>query len=270
MTEEQKSLAWLSNILDVLLKECPWDSVQTTASLRYLTIEEVHELSEAIIADNHSEICKELGDLFMHLLFYCKLAEKEGHFTTADAIDCICGKLISRHPHISLPDREGTAQPAKCATTPRWEEVKMKEGRHSALEGVPQSLPSMVKAIRLQEKAAGVGFEFPDAASAHAKATEEYGEFLEALNQMKEKETTETRQWAEEELGDLLFALVKWARLEGLNADDALSKTNQKFQRRFSLVEQKVQSNGQHINQLSLDELTILWNEAKNNVNQQS
>jgi len=187
MTEEQKSIHWLSSILDVLRKECPWDSVQTIDSLRYLTIEEVHELSEAIVAGNYDEMRKELGDLFMHLMFYSKIAEDEGRFGVADVLDGICKKLIARHPHISLPDKSGNMQPVTQQDTPRWEQVKMKEGRKSVLEGVPQSLPPIVKAIRMQEKAAGVGFEFPDVEGAKNKVLEEYHEFEEALVEMHEE-----------------------------------------------------------------------------------
>lgn len=262
MTEEQKSLQWLSSILDTLRKECPWDSAQTINSLRYLTIEEVFELSEAVVAGNYDEMRKELGDLFMHLMFYAKIADDEGHFGVSDVLDGICRKLTARHPHIALPDREGVVQPARQSATPEWEQVKMKEGRRSALEGVPESLPSLIKAIRLQEKAAGFGFEFPDTEAAKGKVDEEYGEFMEALDKYHtEGETAKGN--AEEELGDLLFAIVKWARFEHLNADDALVRTNQKFARRFKYVEQKAQASGRRLQDLSLDEMEQYWNEAK-------
>ena len=263
MTEEQTSLGWLSSILDILLKECPWDSVQTIETLRYLTIEEVYELSEAITAAKPDEISKELGDLFMHLMFYCKLAEKKGLFSSSDAIDGICKKLIARHPHIALPDRKGIIHNPQAATTPKWEEVKMREGRKSALEGVPDSMPSLVKAIRIQEKAAGMGFEFPNAEMAKAKVDEEYGELLEALDGMTQNGNDSSKRHAEEELGDLLFAIVKWAHLNGLNADDALSRTNMKFKERFSYIEQEAHKDGLAVNQLTLDEMTTLWNRAK-------
>lgn len=263
MTAEQKSLGWLSSILDILLKECPWDSVQTIESLRYLTIEEVYELSEAITACNDTEMRKELGDIFMHLLFYSKLAEKKGVFTTADVIDGICSKLISRHPHIALPDRDGVLQAPVSNSTPKWEEVKMKEGRKSVMEGVPKSLPPMVKAIRMQEKAAGMGFEFPDTKSAFEKVTEEYEEFQEALQAMHKQSDETARHHAQEELGDLLFAIIKWARFKGLNADDALTAANQKFQYRFAHVEQKAHERGLNIRDLTLDEMISYWNEAK-------
>lgn len=262
MTEEQKSLQWLSSILDILRKECPWDRVQTIDSLRYLTIEEVYELSEAITNANYDEIRKELGDLFMHLMFYSKIANDQGSFALSDVIDGVCGKLISRHPHISLPDRDGKMQPAIQKEIPKWEQVKMKEGRRSALEGVPASLPALIKAVRLQEKAAGLGFEFPDKEMAKAKVDEEYGEFVDALDNLH-SDGEKSRSHAEEELGDLLFAIVKWARFENLNADDALARTNQKFIERFKYVEKAAHNRGHNLQELNIEELQNLWNEAK-------
>lgn len=273
MTEEQKSLHWLSTILDILRRDCPWDRVQTINSLRYLTIEEVYELSEAVTSGNYDEMRKELGDLFLHLLFYSKIADDEGKFSTTDVIDGICKKLISRHPHIPLPDREGVIHEARQHDAPAWEKVKMKEGRHSVLDGVPASLPPLVKAVRMQEKAAGIGFEFPDAAMAHDKVREEYGELQEALEQlhnadnMNVEERESAKEHATEELGDLMFALVKWARFEGLNADDALTMANQKFYKRFSYVEHKAHDNGQQLSDMDIDRLIDLWEEAKNSIN---
>lgn len=263
MTEEQKSLQWLSSILDILRRDCPWDSVQTIESLRYLTIEEVYELSEAIISGNFSEMRKELGDIFMHLLFYSKIADDAGQFNTADVIDGICTKLVSRHPHIALPDRDGVMQQARQSSTPDWEKVKFKEGRHFTLEGVPASLPPLVKAVRMQEKAAGMGFEFPDTRQAKEKVDEEYGEFIEALCQMHDNPNEATHSHAEEELGDLLFAIVKWARFEGINADDALCRANKKFYDRFSYVERHANADGHSVSELSLKEMEALWDEAK-------
>jgi len=263
MTEQQKSLQWLSNILDILRRECSWDSVQTTHSLRYLTIEEVYELSDAIMAEDSAEQCKELGDLFMHLVFYAKIAEEEGTFSLVDVLDGICKKLISRHPHISLPDRDGILQPAVQAVAPDWEKVKMKEGRRSVFDGVPKSLPPLVKMIRMHEKAEGMGFKFPDADAAKAKADEEYREFVDALNLLHSNPSDENRQHALEELGDLLSSLTKWARYEGLNPDDALMCANDKFFRRFSFIEKSALDRGLQVSDLSLDEMQMLWNEAK-------
>lgn len=268
MTEEQKSLQWLSAILDILRRQCPWDSVQTVDSLRYLTIEEVYELSEAVVAGDWDEMRKELGDLFMHLLFYAKIAEDERHFTTSDVLDGICRKLISRHPHIALPDRDGQLQPATTSETPRWEQVKMREGRHSVLEGVPASLPSLVKAIRLHEKAAGTGFQFATVEGAQAKVLEEYNEFVEAVKETSKEDSlpadpSAKHLHAEEELGDLLFAIIKWGNMLGYNADTALMRANNKFISRFGHVEESAAASGRSVQDLPLEEMVALWEEAK-------
>lgn len=269
-------MRWLSDILDILRRECPWDRNQTINSLRYLTLEETYELSDAILASSYPDICKELGDMFMHILFYSRIAEDEKQFSLCNVIDGVCGKLISRHPHIPLPNRDGILQPASADQEPKWEQVKMKEGRHSALEGVPKGLPSLVKSIRMQEKAAGLSFEFPSAEAALNKVKEEYAELQETLE--RQKKTTEGKhhtpqiinstqetdnEAVKEEYGDLLFALVKWGSMIGVNADDALSQTNQKFYRRFTHVEQGAINSGRTLPQLTKEEMTALWQEAK-------
>lgn len=187
----------LSTVLDTLRRQCPWDRVQTLDSLRYLTIEEVYELSEAILTrDENDDLKKELGDLFMHLLFYSKIAEDEGRFTTADVLNGICDKLVSRHPFIyAKDDYHGE----------NWEQLKMHEGRRSVLEGVPTSLPPLVKALRMQQKAAGIGYQRPE-------------------GDLYPKEDMD-----EELFGDLLFGLVHWANSHGINPDDALAKANIRF-----------------------------------------
>lgn len=192
----------LSEILDTLRRECPWDRVQTMKSLRYLTIEEVHELSEAIVSGNTGDLKKELGDIAMHILFYCKLAEEQGLFTTADVYNTICEKLIDRHPFIYYKDEYHGES---------WEQLKMREGRKDVLEGVPDSLPSLVKAVRMQEKVAGMDNEW--------KA--EMGEWKEDMN--------------EEQFGDYLFSLVDWARRHGINADDALCGANLRFRKQHTI-----------------------------------
>jgi XTP/dITP diphosphohydrolase len=192
----------LSEILDTLRRECPWDRVQTMKSLRYLTIEEVHELSEAIVSGNTGDLKKELGDIAMHILFYCKLAEEQGLFTTADVYNTICEKLIDRHPFIYHKDEYHGES---------WEQLKMREGRKDVLEGVPDSLPSLVKAVRMQEKVAGMDNEW--------KA--EMGEWKEDMN--------------EEQFGDYLFSLVDWARRHGINADDALCGANLRFRKQHTI-----------------------------------
>lgn len=206
----------LNETLDIVRKECPWDRVQTMGSLRYLTIEETYELSEAILKilsttnerceKANNEMKKELGDLFMHLLFYCKIAQEEGRFSTADVLDAIHQKLIDRHPFIfHKDDYHGES----------WEQIKMHEGRKSVLEGVPASLPPLVKAVRLQEKAAGIGFQMPE-------------ESLELNENM-----------TEEQFGQLLFGLIHWAHNRGINADSALSKANHHFQEEVRSFEEK-------------------------------
>lgn len=234
----------LSDTLDRVRKECPWDKVQTIESLRYLTIEEVYELSEAIVAlangGGNDDFKKELGDLFMHLMFYSKIAEEEGRFTLADVLNAINDKLVARHPHIFSPDKDQHQG---------WEQLKMKEGRKSAMEGVPASLPSLNKAVRIQEKAAGMGFNFGSADEAFQKVKEEYEEFEQS--------------GSEEEFGDLLFALVKWGAMRGINADDALSKTNRKFIDRFQHIEQTAAASGKLISQMTKGEMLQAWQESK-------
>ena len=197
MNEEQKAFERLSGILDTLRKECPWDKVQTMKSLRYLTIEEVHELSEAIVSGNTGDLKKELGDLAMHILFYCKLAEEQGLFSTADVYNTICDKLIDRHPFIYRKEEYHGES---------WEQLKMREGRKNVLEGVPATLPALIKAVRMQEKVAGMKDK---------NWKVEDGKLKDDMN--------------EEEFGDYLFALVDWARRHGINADDALCGANRRF-----------------------------------------
>ena len=202
-TASEEAFRRLSDILDTLRRECPWDRVQTMKSLRYLTIEEVHELSEAIVSGNTTDLRKELGDLAMHILFYCKLAEEQGLFTTADVYNTICDKLIDRHPFIYRKEEYHGES---------WEQLKMREGRKDVLEGVPDSLPSLVKAVRMQEKVAGM----------------KDGEWKVECGEWKEEMT-------EEEFGDYLFSLVDWARRHGINADDALCGANLRFRQRHSI-----------------------------------
>lgn len=257
-SEENKAVSAferLSRILDILRIECPWDRVQTIDSLRYLTIEETYELSESILAKRPEEMRKELGDLFMHLMFYAKIAEAENLFNTSEVLHGICDKLVSRHPHIALPNREGEMV-GGGDYVPEWEKVKMKEGRKSVLEGVPESLPTLIKSIRMQEKVAGMGFEFPTTDMAFEKVKEEYQELQEAFEEGDQEHI-------EEEFGDLLFALVKWGRLKGINADDALGRTNHKFQQRFTYVEQAAGERGCSVSDLSLQEMHDLWRHGR-------
>ncbi len=200
-TESDAAFRRLNEILDTLRRECPWDKKQTMKSLRYLTIEEVHELSEAIVSGQTNDLKKELGDIAMHILFYCKIAEEQGLFSTADVYNTICDKLIDRHPFIYHKDEYHGES---------WEQLKMREGRKNVLEGVPDSLPSLVKAVRMLEKVAGMDKELKV----------ESGELKEDMT--------------EAEFGDLLFALVDWGRRHGINADDALCDANRRFKQKYS------------------------------------
>lgn len=214
-TESEATVAFhrLSEILNTLRRECPWDKVQTMKSLRYLTIEEVHELSEAVVSQSADDIKKELGDLAMHILFYCKIAEEQGLFSTADVYNTICEKLIDRHPFIYRKEEYHGES---------WEQLKMKEGRHNVLEGVPDSLPSLVKAVRMQEKVAGMDKkENPDNGNAVSHSA------LSGLDTLDDG-------MSEEAFGELLFALVDWARQHGINADDALCGANRRFKERYA------------------------------------
>lgn len=221
----------LSDILDILREECPWDRAQTLESLRYLTIEEVYELSEAIthclshdVPAAHDELKKELGDILMHIFFYAKIAEDRQMFTLEEVSQAVSDKLVSRHPHLSLPDRSGVRQPAVSKEHPGWEQVKMKEGRKSVLEGVPSTLPPLVKAVRMQEKAAGIGY-FQDSDTSAKTLTEQAGQMLQ--------------QPSIQTFGDYLFQLIRWADTHGINADDALTQANQRFQNDVLAFEQR-------------------------------
>lgn len=264
---EQESLQWLSSILDILREECSWDRAQTMDTLRYLTIEEVYELSDAILDHKDDDIRKELGDIFMHILFYSKIAEEEKTFTLTEVIDGVCSKLISRHPHISLPNKKGEMIPASCQEAPKWEKVKMKEGRTSVLEGVPRSLPSMVKAIRILEKVEGVGFRWNTCEDAHSKVKEEEKEVLDVILGQDASNPTNNatlmQERLEEEMGDFLFASIAWCRSMGIDADKALCNANIKFQKRFQGVEQIAIDQRKSISDLSAQEMIQAWKDVK-------
>lgn len=242
----------LLNIMDDLRENCPWDKKQTIDSLRYLTIEEVYELSDAIINNDLDEIKKELGDIMLHLVFYAKIATEKKVFDITDVLNGICEKLIHRHPHIYGDVKVSSEEDVKA----NWEKLKLKEGKQSVLQGVPNSLPAMVKAIRIQEKARGVGFDWDNKEQVWEKVEEE-------LNELKEEVEKENLQSTQEEFGDLLFSLINYARFLRVNPEDALEKTNKKFIKRFQYMEEKVAINGLEISSLSLAEMDRYWNEAK-------
>ena len=254
MTERAIAFERLATIMDELREKCPWDMKQTIESLRHLTIEETYELTDAIVQQDMNSIKKELGDLMLHLLFYAKIAEEKKDFTITDVLNSQCEKLIFRHPHIYgdviVKDEEEVKR--------NWEQLKLKEGNTSVLGGVPSSLPSLIKAMRIQEKARGVGFDWDKPEQVWEKVEEEIGEFKQALHNKNQKE-------AESEFGDVLFSLINYARFHNINPDEALERTNKKFIYRFQYLEQAVNKEGKKLSDMSLEEMDKYWNEAKQN-----
>lgn len=251
--ETLKSFKKLLEIMDELREKCPWDKEQTFDSLRYLTIEETYELSEAILEKNLSEIKKELGDLMLHLVFYAKIGSETKSFNMTDVLNSINEKLIFRHPHI-FGDEE--ANDARTVLN-NWEKLKLKEGKKSVLEGVPKSLPPLVKAYRIQEKVRGVGFDWEETHQVWDKVMEELDEFKTEVENKSSKEQIES------EFGDLLFSLVNYARFIDINPDDALERTNKKFIKRFQFLEKKSKEIGKTLQDMSLKEMDKIWEEAK-------
>ena len=254
--EEDKRLAAFKRLLDImdeLREKCPWDSKQTIDSLRYLTIEETYELSDAIIDHKYDNIREELGDLMLHLVFYAKIGAEKEQFDITDVLNGICEKLIRRHPHIFGNTVAQTAEDVKA----NWEKIKLKEGKRSVLGGVPVSLPAMVKAYRMQEKAKGVGFEWNKTSEVWDKLEEELGELKTEVEAQSEH--------IEEEFGDVLFSLINYARFIHVNPEDALEKTNKKFIKRFQYMEERAHAQGKQLSDMTLDEMEALWQEAKKN-----
>lgn len=241
----------LLDIMDELRLKCPWDKKQTFETLRCLTIEETYELTDAILENKTDDMRGELGDLMLHLVFYAKIADEQHLFNITDVLNGICEKLIRRHPHIFSTTHVENAEDVKV----NWEKIKLKEGNRSVLGGVPQSLPAMVKAYRIQDKAHGVGFDWDDANQVWDKVEEEMAEFKAEMNNDTEKR--------EEEFGDLMFALINYARHSGIHPEDALEKTNKKFIRRFKYIEDTARAQGRSIAELNLDEMEQLWQQAK-------
>lgn len=247
----------LLNIMDDLRAECPWDKKQTIDSLRHLTIEETYELCDAILENNMDELKGEIGDLMLHLVFYSKIASEKKYFDIADVLEFLCEKLIRRHPHIYADTKADTEEIVK----ENWEKIKLKEkgkkGKHkTVLQGVPKSLPALVKAVRIQDKVKGIGFDWDDKRQAWNKVKEEIKEF-----QVEEKKQDVKKM--EEEFGDVLFSLVKYAGFIGVNPEDALERTNKKFLRRFTEMEEEIRSNGLDMKNMSLSEMEKYWKAAK-------
>ena len=247
----------LLTIMDDLRLNCPWDKKQTLESLRHLTIEEVYELSDAILSGDMPEIRKELGDVMLHLVFYARIGSETNDFNITDVLNGICDKLVNRHPHIYADVDVQNEDDVKR----NWEQIKLKEGNKSVLGGVPASLPALVKASRIQEKARGIGFDWEEKSQVWAKVEEELQEFKDEFN--VEDETTIDHDRAESEFGDLLFSLINYARFININPEDALEKTNRKFIKRFQYLETKAKENGQELQNMSLAEMDVYWNEAK-------
>lgn len=255
-TKEEKLEAFgrLLDVLDTLREKCPWDRKQTNESLRTNTIEEVYELCDALMKDQPQEICKELGDVIMHVVFYSRIAQEKELFDIADVLNKQCDKLIFRHPHVY---GDAVAESAGDVLK-SWEQIKLKEkdGNKSVLSGVPSALPSLIKSYRVQEKAANVGFDWEKKEDVWKKVKEEIAEFEDEVGNMdKEKATSE--------FGDVIFSLVNAARLYHINPDNALERTNQKFIRRFNYVEEHSIKAGKNLNEMSLEEMDLLWEEAK-------
>jgi len=261
-TKEQKLAAFsrLLDIMDELREKCPWDMKQTNESLRHLTIEETYELSDAILKNDAQELKKELGDVLLHIVFYARIGSETGAYDIADVCNSLCDKLIKRHPHIyGDPNNAGELVKVENAEQVKenWEQIKLKEGNKSVLSGVAKGTPSLVKALRMQEKAAQVGFDWPTAKEVWAKVDEELNELKAEFNQDYLTEKTE------KEFGDFLFALVNLARKFSINPDDALEKTNQKFIQRFQYIEEQAKYLNKSLLEMSLEEMDAFWNEAK-------
>jgi XTP/dITP diphosphohydrolase len=256
--EQLAALDRLLTIMDELRAQCPWDKKQTTESLRHLTIEETFELSDAILEGNPEEIKKELGDILLHIVFYAKIGSEEGNFDIATLTHSLCEKLIRRHPHIYGNTIANDAD----TVSQNWEKIKLKEkGNVSVLGGVPKSLPALIKAMRIQEKARGVGFDWEEKQQVWGKVEEEMQEFKEEFNAVDEKVIDKERATAE--FGDLLFSLINYARFIEIDPEEALERTNLKFIKRFQYLENSAKQSGKNLSEMTLAEMDVYWNEAK-------
>jgi XTP/dITP diphosphohydrolase len=255
MTDKTKQLEAFNRLLvimDELREQCPWDKKQTMESLRHLTIEEVYELGDAILDNNLNEVKKELGDVLLHIVFYAKIGSETGAFDMADVCHSICDKLIERHPHIygdvTVKDEEEVKR--------NWEKLKLKEGKTSVLQGVPKSLPAVVKANRIQDKVAGVGFDWEEPNQVWEKVQEE-------LQELQTEVSKGNQEAIENEMGDVMFSLINYARFLKVNPENALERTNKKFIKRFMYLEQKAKSLNKDLKDMTLAEMDVFWEEAK-------
>jgi len=247
-----KAFDRLLTIMDELREQCPWDKKQTLQSLRHLTIEETYELGDAILDNDLEEVKKELGDLLLHIVFYAKIGSETNDFDIADVANSICEKLISRHPHIYSDVKVKDEAEVKQ----NWEKLKLKEGKTSVLEGVPKSLPALVKASRIQEKVAGIGFDWEESHQVWDKVEEELKEF-------KEEVKNGNQEAMEQEFGDVLFSMVNYARFLNISPENALETTNKKFSKRFQYLERKATVLNKSLSDMTLAEMDVFWEEAK-------
>ncbi len=253
LEQKKEAFARLLTIMDELRAGCPWDRKQTMESLRHLTIEEVYELGDAILDRDRDGMRGEIGDLLLHMVFYAKIASEEGSFDIGDALNAICEKLVARHPHIYGDVKVADEEEVKA----NWEKLKLREGKTSVLEGVPRSLPAVVKAQRIQDKARGVGFDWERPEQVWDKVQEELGE----LKAEADGNTDPAR--LEDEFGDVLFALINYARFIGVNPEDALERTNRKFIKRFQFLESESKKDGKELGTMTLSEMDVYWERAK-------
>ncbi|MRT17234.1 nucleoside triphosphate pyrophosphohydrolase [Vitellibacter sp. q18] len=250
--DQLKAFDRLLTIMDELREQCPWDKKQTMETLRHLTIEETYELGDAILEQDLSEVKKELGDVLLHIVFYAKIGSETHDFDIADVCNTICEKLISRHPHIYGNIKVSDEEEVKR----NWENLKLKEGKKSVLEGVPNSLPALVKASRIQEKVAGVGFDWEEPQQVFEKLQEELAELQHEINRSNQEKI-------EAEFGDVLFSMINYARFLKINPENALERTNKKFIKRFQYLERKAKEMNKSLKDMTLAEMDVFWNDAK-------
>lgn len=253
--EQLQAFDRLLTIMDELREQCPWDRKQTMESLRHLTIEETYELGEAILEADLDEVKKELGDVLLHIVFYAKIGSEKKSFDIADVCNSLCDKLIDRHPHIYGDVTVENEEDVKK----NWEKLKFKEGRKSVLSGVPKSLPAMVKANRIQDKVAGVGFDWEKPEQVFEKVKEE-------LDELQHEISSENSNKIEAEFGDVLFSMINYARFLGVDPENALERTNKKFTKRFQYLEAKAQENNKPLSEMTLEEMDVFWEEAKSSL----
>ena len=252
MKENLVAFSRLITLMDELREECPWDKKQTMDSLRYLTIEEMYELSDAILEKDMEEIKKELGDLLLHIVFYSRIASETNDFDISDVINNVCDKLVHRHPHIYGDVKVKDEVEVKK----NWETLKLKEGKKSVLEGVPKSLPAIVKSFRIQEKVRGIGFDWDN-------KTQVWDKVLEEIEELKVEVQKGDNERIESEFGDVLFALTNYSRFINVNPEDALERTNKRFIKRFQIMEKMITKDGLSLSDMKLNEMDIYWKKAK-------